>query len=130
MLGTRTLGVVAAALAAMSLISAQAPDPQQPAAPAPQQPAAPAPQQPAAPAPQQPSAPQAAAPQQPTAPQQPPAPQVQIGSLNMQNASLTEFIDQLARALHINISVDPAVKGGVTLNTYGDPRAIDARNLL
>src|SRR5437660_11754612 len=64
------------------------------------------------------------------APQTPPAPQVQIGALNLTNASLTEVIDSIARQLKINISVDPAVKGSVTLNTYGDPRSIDARNLL
>src|SRR2546430_310176 len=71
--------------------------------------------------------PPAPAPQ--TAPQAP-APQVQIGALSLNNVSLTEVIDSLARQLKINISVDPAVKGSVTLNTYGDPRSIDARNLL
>src|SRR5579883_2297436 len=66
-----------------------------------------------------------------TAAQQPPAPaQVQLGSFNLQNASLPEVIDTLARQLHINYQLDPAVKGGVTLNTYGDARTIDARNLL
>ncbi len=64
-----------------------------------------------------------------TQPQAAPA-QVPIGALNLQNASLTEVVDSLARTLKMNIYVDPALKGGVTLNTYGDPRAIDARNLL
>lgn len=74
-------------------------------------------------------APQTPVPQA-TAQQTPAAPQVQIGALNLQNASLTEVIDSIARQLKINITVDPQVKGGVTLNTYGDPRSIDARNLL
>jgi general secretion pathway protein D len=86
-------------------------------APAPQAPAqqAPAPQAPAqAPAP--PPAPQAAAPAGPV--------------LNLQDASLTEVIDQLARQLRINIQIDPRVKGTVTLNTYGETRNLDPRNLL
>src|SRR5579871_5266283 len=77
----------------------------------------PAPQNPPAPAPQAPA----------QAPVQPP---VQMGALNLQNASLTEVIDQLARMLHINYIIDPSVKGGVTLNTYGDLRNVDPRNLL
>ena len=48
----------------------------------------------------------------------------------MQNASLTEVIDQLARQLHINYILDPSVKGGVILNTYGDTSHLDARKLL
>ena len=79
-------------------------------------------QQPTPPAPQ--AAPQAA---QPQTQAQPP---VQMGALNLQNASLTEVIDQLARMLHINYIIDPSVKGGVTLNTYGDLRNVDPRNLL
>ncbi|MGA3200929.1 MAG: type II secretion system secretin GspD [Bryobacteraceae bacterium] len=66
-----------------------------------------------------------------TAPQAPaaarPAP---MGRLNLENASLTAVIDQLARALKLNIIVDPAVKGSITLNTYGDTTNIDPRNLL
>src|ERR1700679_2635640 len=58
-----------------------------------------------------------------------PAP-VPIGNLQLQNASLVEVIDQLARQLHINYILDPAVKGGITLNTYGNPAGLDARNLL
>src|SRR5277367_2267600 len=81
---------------------------------------------PAAPQPQVQAA-QAPPPQAPAAPQ--PAP-VQMGALNLQNASLTEVIDQLARMLHINYIIDPSVKGGVTLNTYGDLRNVDPRNLL
>ncbi len=53
-----------------------------------------------------------------------------IGNLSLENASLTEVIDQLARQLHINYILDPAVKGGVILNTYGDTGNLDARSLL
>ena len=64
------------------------------------------------------------------APQPTAAQPVPIGNLQLQNASLVEVIDQLARQLHINYLLDPAVKGGVTLNTYGNAGNIDARNLL
>ncbi len=48
----------------------------------------------------------------------------------MNNASLTEVIDLLARQLHINYILDPRVKGGVILNTYGETKNIDTRSLL
>src|SRR6266853_2559290 len=67
--------------------------------------------------------------QQP-APQAAPAPPVPIGNLSLQNASLVEVIDQLARQLKINYILDPAVKGSVVLNTYGSTANLDARNLL
>src|SRR5438874_1833299 len=63
-----------------------------------------------------------------TAPQTPP--QVPIGSMNLNNVVLTEVIDQLARQLGMTVLVDPRVKGSVTLNTYGEIRGLDARNLL
>jgi general secretion pathway protein D len=66
------------------------------------------------------------APQQ-TQPQQP-APVV--GNLFLQNASLREVIDQLARLLQINVMIDDRVQGSVTLNTYGPPANLDARDLL
>lgn len=50
--------------------------------------------------------------------------------LNLQNASLTDVIDVLARRLKINYILDPRVKGSVTLNTYGELRAVDVRPLL
>ena len=56
---------------------------------------------------------------------QPPGP-----VLNLQDASLTEVVDQLARQLKINIQIDPRVKGTITLNTYGETRNLDPRNLL
>jgi general secretion pathway protein D len=109
---------------------AQQPAPQPPAAP-PQQPPPAAAQTPATPpsaAPQTPAAAQTPAAPQPTAPQ---APAAQVQMASMQNASLTEVIDQLTRALHISYIMDPTIaKGGVTLNTYGDARSLDARNLL
>jgi general secretion pathway protein D len=90
---------------------------------------APAQQAPAPPAqqPQQPPAQPAPAPQAP-APQAPaPAPGI---VLNLQDVSLTEVVDQLARQLKINIQIDPRVKGTVTLNTYGETRNLDPRNVL
>ena len=53
-----------------------------------------------------------------------------VGGMNLRNASLVEVVDQLARMLKINYILDPRVKGGVYLNTYGDVKGIDARNLL
>src|SRR5579862_1364121 len=71
-------------------------------APAQQAPApAPAPQPPQ----QQPATPQTAA-QQPGQP----AP---MGTLTLQDASLTGVVDQLARQLKINIEIDPRVKGTI-----------------
>lgn len=70
-------------------------------------------------------APPATAPQAPAAPK--PAP---MGQMNLENASLTAVIDSLAQRLKMNIIVDPAVKGTITLNTYGDTSGIDPRNLL
>jgi general secretion pathway protein D len=58
-----------------------------------------------------------------------PAP-VPIGNLQLQNASLVEVINQLARQLKINYILDPAVKGSVVLNTYGSTANMDARGLL
>jgi general secretion pathway protein D len=52
------------------------------------------------------------------------------GGLSLNNASLTEVIDLLARQLKINYILDPRVKGGVILNTYGETKDIDTRSLL
>jgi general secretion pathway protein D len=52
------------------------------------------------------------------------------GGLALNNASLTEVIDLLAQKLKINYILDPRVKGGVILNTYGETRDIDTRSLL
>jgi len=89
----------------------QAPPGQQPPQPA---------QQPAPPG----TAPQA------TAPARPAGPPTVYGGLSLNNASLTEVIDLLARQLKINYILDPRVKGGVILNTYGETKDIDTRSLL
>jgi general secretion pathway protein D len=66
-----------------------------------------------------------------TAQQAPAAPKpIPMGNLNLENASLTAVIDQLAQRLKLNLIVDPTVKGSITLNTYGDTSTIDPRNLL
>ena len=47
------------------------------------------------------------------------------------NASLTEFIDIMARRLRINYILDPAIKqGSVTLYTYGEVKPVDLMTLL
>jgi general secretion pathway protein D len=48
----------------------------------------------------------------------------------MQNASLTEVIDILARQLKINYIIDKGVTGSVTINTYGETKNLDIRSLL
>lgn len=53
-----------------------------------------------------------------------------FGGLNLNNVSLTEVIDLLAQKLKINYILDPRVKGGIILNTYGETKDIDARSLL
>jgi general secretion pathway protein D len=79
----------------------------------------------AAPAP----APQGTQPAQAAAP--PPPSNVSVpAALNLTGASLLEVIDLLARDLHINYILDPRVKGSVTINTYGEIKAMDLRPLL
>jgi general secretion pathway protein D len=72
-------------------------------------------------------------PQTPATPTRPAAPATAptvYGGLSLNNASLTEVIDLLARQLKINYILDPRVKGGVILNTYGETKDIDTRSLL
>ena len=72
-----------------------------------------------------------APPAQPAPAQAAPAPApVPVGNLQLQNTSLVEVINQLARQLKINYILDPAVKGSVVLNTYGSTSNLDARSLL
>ena len=52
------------------------------------------------------------------------------GGFNLNNASLVEVIDILARRLKINYILDPRVKGGVTISTYGEVKPTDERQLL
>ncbi len=54
-----------------------------------------------------------------------------VGGFNLNNASLLEVIDTLARELKINYVLDASVKGGsVTVNTFGQMRDTDLRPLL
>jgi general secretion pathway protein D len=66
----------------------------------------------------------------PAQPAQPATPPTVYGGLSLNNASLTEVIDLLARQLKINYILDPRVKGGVFLNTFGETKNIDTRSLL
>ena len=93
-----------------------------------QQPPAPtaAQAQPAPPPAQQPAPPPAQ-----TTPAQPaPAGTMDIGGFRLQNISLVELVDILARRLKINYILDPRVKGAVTINTYGEVKPTDLWQLL
>jgi general secretion pathway protein D len=96
----------------------------QPAAPpAPAQPAAQPPATAPATAPAQPAAqPPATAPATPAA--------GALGGLNFYNVSLVEVIDILAQKLKISYILDPKVNGKVTINTYGEIKPVDVRQLL
>lgn len=83
--------------------------------------------------PQQPAPAQAAPPQPVPAQTAAPAQTTPAGGnmvLNFANANLTEVIDILARRLKINYILDPRVKGSVSINTYGEVRAVEVRSLL
>ena len=89
---------------------------------------------------QQPPTPQPAVPGQPpgqpaaTQPQNAPATSAprltDSGAFIMPNASLTEMIDLLAKRLKINYILDPAVKGTVSIFTYGEVKPVDYMPLL
>lgn len=109
------------------------PDQAAPAQAAPPQ-TAPPPTAPPQTAPPQTAPPQAAPPQ--AAPSQTapavasPAPVTGFDYM-IPNASLTEFIDIMARRLKINYILDPGVKqGSVTLYTYGEVKPVDLMTLL
>ncbi|MEO8131607.1 MAG: secretin N-terminal domain-containing protein, partial [Bryobacteraceae bacterium] len=108
----------AAAAPAAQAPAAQAPAAQPPAAP---NPAAPTVTQTPGPAP-------SAAPAAATPPTLPPSPGG--GPISLQNASLVEVIDNLARILKINYILDKRVVGSVTISTYGETKNVDTRNLL
>src|SRR5262245_32670088 len=77
------------------------------------------------PPPQQPAA--------PAAPNAPPsgAPQLTAsGGLMLNNVSLVEFIDILAKQLKLNYILDPGVQGRVTVYTYGEVKPVDLMQLL
>ena len=63
----------------------------------------------------------------------PPAQQPAPGAgfqLNLTGATLQEVIDILARQLKMNYILDPAVRGSVTINTYGELQLPDVMPLL
>jgi general secretion pathway protein D len=90
-----------------------------------------APQQPPKPATPQPGQPGA---QPATQPQNAPATDAprltDSGAFVMPNASLTEMIDLLAKRLKINYILDPAVRGTVSIFTYGEIKPVDYMPLL
>ena len=67
-----------------------------------------------------------------TAPQAGPAPGMltEAGGFVLQNVSLVELIDILAKRMKINYILDPRVKGAVTINTYGEVRPADLMTLM
>jgi general secretion pathway protein D len=60
----------------------------------------------------------------------PPAAPGTAPPLFLENASLVEVVDILARTLKINYIIDPRVKGSVTINTYGEFKPVDVSPLL
>lgn len=130
--------VLGCALFGVSLARAQQPEPRPALAPPlpaqtvkqpPAAPAAPKPEGQAATA-QAPAAQTQAAQQTPVAGSAKPGGEGPIGGLNLQNVSLLEVLDFLARDLKLNYILDPRVQGSVTLNTYGPVRDLDRRELL
>jgi len=121
---TAVAGLLAAALAAAQAPPIVIPDQSSKPAPAAQVPA--------------PAAPPAAAPAPAAKPGAAPAPApapthavlTDAGGFLLQNVSLVELIDILARRLKINYILDPRVKGSVTINTYGEVRPTELMPLL
>ena len=64
-----------------------------------------------------------------TLPQQQPR-MADQGLLTMDNVSLLEMVNLIAKMLKINILVDPRVKGSVTIHTYGETKTVDLMSLL
>ncbi len=105
----------------------QPPKPAQPAQTPPGAPAAPAQ---GAPAPPAQGAPAATATQPQTLPPSDAPKLAESGSFMLPNATLTEIIDILARRMKINFILDPAVKGSVSVFTYGEVKPVDYMPLL
>jgi general secretion pathway protein D len=72
------------------------------------------------------SPPQATQPEPP----QPAAAAPPLAPFSLQNADLVSVIEQLARLAKINYVLDPRVKGSVTLNTYGENKNVNPREML
>jgi general secretion pathway protein D len=89
-------------------------------------------QAPAAPATAQPGAaqPGAAQPAPKTAAAQPDNRLTDNGGFLLNNVSLIDLIDILAKRLKINYILDPRVKGTVTIYSYGEVRPVDLMPLL
>jgi len=126
--------ILAAALGTAAMLTAQVGGqaPTRPAAPPEPEPPPQARQ--AAPPANAPATPNAAAPApgQATAPAAPAAPAriAENGTFMMDNVSLTEMIDAIAKQLKINVILDPRVKGAVTIHTYGEVKPVDLMPLL
>jgi general secretion pathway protein D len=108
--------------------------PPAPSVPAGQQQQQQTPQQQTPPPQAPPGGPNAAAPAQAqpgAAPAPAPGPRLtDNGGFLLNNVSLTETIDIIAKQLKINYVLDPRVKGSVTLFTYGEVRPVDLMPLL
>jgi len=67
-----------------------------------------------------------------TAPAQaaPANPPTIFGGLSLNNVPLSELIEVLTRQLKITYILDPRVRGGIILNTFGEVKDIDTRSLL
>jgi general secretion pathway protein D len=63
-------------------------------------------------------------------PPQPAAVAPPLAPFSLQNADLVSVIEQLARLAKINYVLDPRVKGSVTLNTYGENKNVNPREML
>jgi len=107
------------------------PDQQEkPPAPQPAQPQPPRPGQPAQPAAPAPGAPAPATTQPQVLPPSDAPKLSDTGTFMLPNATLTEIVDILARRLKINFILDPAVKGSVSVFTYGEVKPVDYMPLL
>jgi general secretion pathway protein D len=51
-------------------------------------------------------------------------------TFSMDNVSLTEMVDRLAKQLKINYILDSRIKGAVTLHTYGEVKQVDLMPML
>ncbi|MGP8247217.1 MAG: hypothetical protein ACLQVN_22225, partial [Bryobacteraceae bacterium] len=78
----------------------------------------------------QPASPQAAAAPAPSTQPAEAGKALGPGMFQLDNTSLTDMVNVLAKKLAINIIVDPHVNGAVTLHTYGEVKPVDLMPLL